>query len=76
MSVANLLPLDPSIPRGFGAFLSNSILKSIGISFVVGGLYSYKYIIKDDSITIDYTHVLCVSSAPVSVSYTSLSDEK
>ena len=50
MSVANLLPLDPSIPRGFGAFLSNSILKSIGISFVVGGLYSYKYM-KDESIT-------------------------
>jgi len=36
-----VIPLELSTPTGLGAFLSNSTLKSIGISLHSGGLYSY-----------------------------------
>ena len=34
-------PFAPRAPNGFGAFFSNAIRKSIGMSFDDGGLYSY-----------------------------------
>ena len=36
-----LIPLELNTPTGLGAFLSNSTLKSIGMSLHSGGLYSY-----------------------------------
>lgn len=38
-----MLPFDPKTPTGLGASLSSSTLKSIGMSFDEGGLYSCRH---------------------------------
>ena len=56
----NVHPLfDPRTPVGFGAFCRKDILKSIGMSLLLGGLYSYTKTIRIHNNLLHYVLTIC-----------------